>query len=425
MRKVLTVILGGAATISMTVGAVAQEQVQPPPPPPIFQDPNPNVSVLERTRPDYNPLGIRARSFLIFPSIGLLGEYDDNVRATDNDEEDDYSLSVVPRIAARSQWSRHELNVITFGDFAFFANDSDNNYQDFGIESEGLLEINSRNTLVANAGIQREHDDRDDPDEINEDDVTEFWNAEAGASYRYSFNRFFVQPGGFAQRLDYQEAGDVSNSERDRSLYGGNFRFGYTVTPRLDVFTQATYIRSVRDTSDAGGRSNDNTRYIGTVGTNIDITGVIFGEAQIGYEYIEFDDDEFDSEQNPFAEAGITWNVTQLTSLLFSGSASQEDTNVTVDGEEASSRLEQDVGIEVQHELLRNVILEANGIYERDDFQGVDRTDNTFRTGFGVTYLLNRNLSLIANYNYSNRNSDVDSAEFSRNIFRVGINARL
>lgn len=429
MNKVLTVFLGGAAVISLAVGAQAQEQVQqqiqPLAPAPTVDDPDPNRPVLDRARPEYNPLGIRARSFLIFPSIGLLGEYDDNVRATDGDEEDDYSISVLPRITARSQWSRHELNVSTFGDFAFFADDSNNNYQDFGIETDGQLEINRANTLNATAGVQRDHDDRDDPDDADVNDVTQFWDSNAGVNYRYSFNRFFVQPGADVRRLSYEEAGDASNNERDRTLYAGALRLGVELSPRFDVFTQGRVVRSVRDGADNNGVKRDNTRYIASVGTDVDITGLIFGEAQVGYEFVEFDESDLDSEQNPFAAVGITWNVTQLTSLLFDVDVAQEDTNVTVDGEDASTRLEQNFGVEVQHELLRNVILEANGRYERDDFQGVDRTDNTFRAGFGATYLINRYLSLIANYNHSRRNSDENDNEFSRNVVRVGINARL
>ena len=48
----------------------------------------------------------------------------------------------------------------------------------------------------------------------------------------------------------------------------------------------------------------------------------------------------------------------------------------------------------VDHELLRNLLLNANAGYENDFFQGVSRTDAVFSAGAGIRYLLNRNLYL-------------------------------
>ena len=51
--------------------------------------------------------------------------------------------------------------------------------------------------------------------------------------------------------------------------------------------------------------------------------------------------------------------------------------------------------------------------------------DNIFWAGAGVSYLLNRNLSLDAKYRFTKRDSDDDEVEFDRNIVLVGITARL
>jgi uncharacterized protein (PEP-CTERM system associated) len=81
--------------------------------------------------------------------------------------------------------------------------------------------------------------------------------------------------------------------------------------------------------------------------------------------------------------------------------------------------------LEVNHELLRNVLLNGNVGYIRDDFEGVDRTDNTLRAGAGVSYLLNRHLSLDAKYDFSTRDSDENDEEYTRNRFLVGITGKL
>ena len=66
--------LAFAGTVCAPLLAGAQQQQS--------DDPDPNITVVERPRPELDPLGIRAGSFFIFPSISLSGTYDSNVLAT-------------------------------------------------------------------------------------------------------------------------------------------------------------------------------------------------------------------------------------------------------------------------------------------------------------------------------------------------------
>jgi hypothetical protein len=70
-------------------------------------EPERNVKVQDRPRPDYDPIGIRAGSFFFYPSVGLQGLYDSNVLAVDDDEEDDLAAILTPRLQVKSNFSRH------------------------------------------------------------------------------------------------------------------------------------------------------------------------------------------------------------------------------------------------------------------------------------------------------------------------------
>jgi hypothetical protein len=63
--------------------------------------------------------------------------------------------------------------------------------------------------------------------------------------------------------------------------------------------------------------------------------------------------------------------------------------------------------------------------FTRDDFRGIDRTDNTYRARLGARYLLNRNLSVDVGYDFATRDSDVNGADYDRHIVRLGLIARL
>ena len=58
----------------------------------------------------------------------------------------------------------------------------------------------------------------------------------------------------------------------------------------------------------------------------------------------------------------------------------------------ASSVQDTGVGLQVDHELLRNLILSASADYDRSEFDDIGRTDDTIALGADAKYLLNRRL---------------------------------
>ena len=79
MPRLLALVAGAIASL-LAYGAHSQE-------------PDPNVPVTARPRPDFDALGIRAGGFLIFPSVTVDGQYNDNVFATDENEEEDFNVT--------------------------------------------------------------------------------------------------------------------------------------------------------------------------------------------------------------------------------------------------------------------------------------------------------------------------------------------
>jgi hypothetical protein len=368
----------------------------------------------------FEPLGIRARAFLIYPSLTASGTYDDNVFATKNDTEDDFIFTLRPEVRAESQWSRHSLAASAFGEFGFYAEEDDSNYEDFGGALDGRLDVTRDSATFGRLSVQRLSEDRESADDTGNADVTQYWDTEARLRHRHSFARLFVQPSVFARRIGFENAGDVSNADRDRNIYGGGFRAGVTVSPAINVFGEVN--ADVIQYDDAG-EINDSNGYDARAGVEVDISRLVIGEASLGYAYRQ--NDNFENEGGLAGDIGITWNPTQLTSVDFVGRAGFDETTVTFEDDRSSGNLATGIGATVNHELRRNIRLNANAEYQRDDFQGTNRVDDTFRVGAGVSYLLNRNLSVDASYRFDTRSSDAEAEEFDRNIFRIGVTARL
>jgi hypothetical protein len=368
----------------------------------------------------YAPLGIRSGAFLIFPSLSTGVTYDDNVFATNDDEDDDFFLNVRPEVRAESQWSRHSLVASAFGDFGFYKDNDDNNYEDFGAALAGQLDVLRNSRTTGTLGISRLSEDREDADDAGQDDVTQYWQSEVRVAHRHEFVRFFVQPSLFAARYNYESAGNISNAERDYNSFGGGFRAGVTLSPRINVFGE---VNSDLVRYDDAGDDDDSNGADVRAGVEVDFTRLVVGEASLGYAYRQYD--EFENEGGLAGDLGITWTPTQLTTVDFVGSAGFEESTVVFEGDRASGSLSTGIGVIVNHDLRRNIRLNASARYDRDEFQGTDRVDDTFRLGAGVSYLLNRNLSVDATYRFDTRDSDADNEEFDRNIFRIGLTARL
>jgi hypothetical protein len=419
MRKLIWGSAAAIAALGLTLADFAAAQ-----------EPDPNVPVNRRPRPDYDPLGMRAGAFLIYPELAVEGGYDSNVFARKDDVEDDILGIVAPRLTAASQWSRHSLQLDAGAEAAFYRDFSDNNYQDFDAGALGRLDITRDDTLTGRLRFGRGHEGRDDPEDEGEeiqDDLTQFYDSTLGLTYRHDFNRVYAALRGDVRRLDYEDSGDINEDDRDHNRYLTGLRVGYRVSPRFDLFADAAYRWVDYDvTPNDAGDDRNNQGYVLRVGSGIDITSILFGEVYVGYTSVEYDDDDLDSVSAPAAGGELTWNVTALTSLIFGLEGQIKETTVTdEDGDEASGRLNTDASIEVWHELLRNVLLNGYVQYLRDDFEGISRTDDTYRAGAGVRYFLNRRLSLDGGYSFSTRESDVSDREYDRHQIRLGITAQL
>lgn len=389
-------------------------------------EPQQDDSVLTRDRPEFDALGIRAGSFLLFPSLTGSVRYDDNIFADADDEEDDIIYGILPALEAQSQWSRHSLALRADVDAGIYTDNDDSNYVDYGISALSRIDVVGQSAFRISGFARHDHEERDSQDEAGDEDVTELFDARLNVNYRHVFNRFFVQPGVDVRRRDFDDVGDVNNDDRDRWKYRGDLRLGYAVRPGLAVFGLGE-VNAVRydDTPDDGGVKRDSEGGRIGAGFEIDLTGKIVGEFDIGYSVQEYDDDQLDDFSGPTAGGQLTWNVTPLTAIIGGLRADVEETTVTDGAERASSKLATEATVNVVHELRRNILLRGGVGYQNDDFEGINREDDTFDGTVGASYLLNRNLSIDLDYDFTNRDSDDDDSEFTRNVIMLGLRAQL
>lgn len=375
----------------------------------------------------YDPLGIRAGAFRIFPGTDASISYDDNVYATNGNTRSDFVAVVGPSIEVESDFSRHAVGFEVFSRVGRYFQETKEDYWDYGIDGTGRLDITRNNNLQGFFNVSRLHDARDDP----EDDATiaesvrpvRYMNYDGTLSYNHLFNRINFRLTGDFNRKDYRQgAGTADQNERDRNIYTGLARVGYIVSPRITTFVEGLYEVTRRDVHrDSNGLERDSNGWGARAGVDVNFTDLLFGEAFGGYRREYFDDSAFDTESGFNFGLNLTWLPTLLTTVTLTGQRDFEPTN----NDDASANFQTTVGLRVDHELLRNVLIGAEAGYVRDDFENTNETENRFDVGADVTYLINRHFSVGAAYGFTKRDADDEDSEFDRNLFTLTVRAQL
>ena len=398
---------------SWSVGAMAQE-------------PREGESVFQRARPDYDPLGVRAGSFVIFPQIEIGESYDDNIFADKNDEDDDFITVVAPQATAESDWGRHALNLSAGALAGFYLDHNDEDYIDGFATADGRLDVVRGTQLLGGLGWRHLHEDRGSPDSpTNAKEPVEYENLFASVGAVRSLGRISARIDGILDRLEFHDVdanggGHIEEDDRDRTQYSLIGRVGYEYLPNTDAFVQVTGRFREYDELNAAGEDRSSQGYAAVVGTELNFTPKVTGEVFAGYQYTTYDDEAFDDVASPALGGNVLWNVTGLTSIRGFAEGSIEETTQA----DASSYLAVRIGGSVEHELRRNILLGAGLTFGRDDYEGISRTDDVFIGLLSARYLINRNFYARAAFTHTTRTSDTDD-EYSRNVILLTLGAQL
>ena len=121
----------------------------------IAQELRRGAGVLDRPKPELDPLGVRAGGFLIFPKVELGTTYDDNVFATENNKEGDFLFQVLPTVTVESDFNRHLLRFSAGADVARYVDNTSENYIDYFFTGGGRYDVTGDASLSTNVAYRR------------------------------------------------------------------------------------------------------------------------------------------------------------------------------------------------------------------------------------------------------------------------------
>lgn len=386
------------------------------------------MSVLDRDRPEYDPLGIQLGSFTLYPSVeGGIG-YDDNVFNVDSGKIDDAFYLLSSQLNLRSDWGLHALNLDFRTNSIFYDSESGEDHTDIRAAVDGRLDVTRGTTIVIEGHYDRRAEERGSPDLPGFADEPTRYSVYGGTvTVNQSFNRLTVSAGGAIDRFDYRDTplvggGTFNNDDRDRDVFGAFAKLAFEFSPGYGMFVRGTWNDREYDSmvDDLGfERDSHGQEIVG--GVQFEVTRLLVGDIYGGYLWQYYDDPAFEDIKGVSFGAGLEWYTSPLTTVRLDARTTVEETTLPA----ATGYKAQSVRLGLDHELFPNLIVTASGAYQINDYKSITREDKLWSAGAKARYLLNRNLEIDLAYKYINRSTNAIGQDYVTNVIELRLIGKL
>jgi hypothetical protein len=387
--------------------------------------------VPSRLRPEYEPLGVRAGSFIIRPEITESLGYDSNPGGLTKARGSGVWESR-GALAANSDWGRNSLGGLLTFDNETYWNQSSQSQTNWTASGGGTYDIDRDNQVSLAASHQYLHTS---PNSINSAGLTTplpFNFDDFRASYttrfaRYSFTpyveyslyRYGSVPGATSVGtfgVPGSATGSQSFQNTDVLNYGVTSRYEFSPNRDAVVDLRGTNVRYTEPQENIFGPPRNGNAVTALAGIEYVSSAVWTYRVLVGYEQREFASPQYKSHGAPVGEASVFWTPEPRDTVTFRfvrGIEDASETN-TPGYVYTGSRLAWD------HEYLRNVLFGLYGGFERAAYLQSNNVQTIYEVGGSATYLINRNLRLIGSYLYTNQQTNYN-ANYNANLVLVSL----
>jgi hypothetical protein len=362
----------------------------------------PGVTVASRERPNFDPTGLRAGSFVLHPQLDEGFGYDSNVFGSGAKSPGSWLVGTHPSLLVGSDWSRDSLGAYVGVNDQRYLDQPKQSYTDWTALLGGTLSV-GRDQLTLSAAHFDLHQARTDLDALPSDTPIAYHVNDVRVSYLIDLGRLSVTPSLAFTTYNYDSTTifgvPSSQAYRDRDVLQGAVTTRYQLEPQRDLLL-VTRALGVNYTSPQPGQPTRNsTGYEVLVGLADQAGAVWQYQVLAGWEVRAFAAPQYATHQAPIAEAAVTWNpsgVTTLTAKLTRGieDAAQEGiAGYTYTG----------ARLVVDHEARRDLLLQGYvGLQYADYLQGGGHAGG-YSLGGSATWLMNRNVRLSATYDFTDQ----------------------
>ncbi len=350
--------------------------------------------------------------------------YDDNVyRTLDRFEESDTIFVIEPELSWKTQRGKHLFDLSYEGEYAFYSDVTDLNYDDHDLKAHALLDHSYRLNTEYTLGYRRDHDRPGQTDALSIPiGEVDKWR-DAYGDFKISYGRSDSK-GQIVGQLNYHQRRYTNNNQefRDYNLVNLIGTFYYRVAPKTRLLFEFDFSDYDFQKYDLLGTNQSNREYRYLTGVTWEATAKTTGIFKIGYRDKNYDYDNFGDLTGLALWLDGIWQPNTYTKVTFR--ASQDTQNSAQRFSNGYIRRYLRGGIE--HGITPRTLLTARAQYGNDTFEGpFNREDDRWYVRLGATHSLRRWLDVSVEYRYEKRDSTLDIYDFDANVFMISANTRL
>ena len=379
-----------------------------------------DTPVKTRLHEGYEPVGVRAGTWMFIPSLTIGGLYTSNAFATPTNKQSDIALQVRPMLRAYTLWEGNSLELQADAQSETYKRNPRLDSLDASFKGRGKFEIGHDAAILTNFRVAQLHDAVGSlTSPAGAVEPTPYTYILGDATYWKRFNRLSVSTGARIESYDYgstraQYGSIIDQSSRDGQIYTGHGRVEYVFTPSFGIFGAVEgNRRELRGTPD---RPLSSEGYRALAGVSFELSRLIWGEVGFGYADQQFDSPAIGPVTGPAYRAQLVWRPTRTVDVKFKA---ESIITQAVDTDATGIRAD-NLQMSVDYEFRRNVIFSLGLIYEKDQFIGLTRKDNVYATLAEVRYLLNRHWTVSLRHQYTNRDSNIPTSTYDKH--EIGLN---
>jgi hypothetical protein len=404
----------------IVTGSAPPDNVRVTPEPPVAA-----VTPSRRPPPDTDPfaaLGIRAGSFIIYPSVSTGVGYTTNAAAAAGGKGSGF-LAIAPELLIKSDWARHEATLAFRGSFQKFLDGSINDVPTAEVAATGRIDLPDSWTVDLDGTYHYSREAFSDPSfPAGADRAPDVNDFNASTTLNGSVGRTQVTIAGDVERTLYADAHAgavvIDQGDRDTTLYGGRFRIGYELTPALTPFVEAEATRRVYDRRlDHNGIARASRGVALRGGVAFASGPVLSGDIAIGARRETFDDPALAGLRSLTVDGSLVWSPTPLVTVT-----THLATLVNPSTNPASSgSIVYDASVNVAYAYRQNLTFDLTAGADHEHFEGIGSVHRTYRAGAGLTWKINRSLQLTGTYEHEWLVASDPAADYTSDSVRVDL----
>lgn len=394
----------GTLAFSST-GALAQSTIAP---------------LVEGDDPEYDVDPIPVGPLLLSPEVVASATYDDNVIASpDGSEVEDVEFIVRPELTARVGDQTVRFELAGYGEFSRFADFTSENSDTYGVRGDFTYSPSATTLVSVDGGYARVKENRGDPEarDLAGPGPRLLDSTFAGIQLRRTGGRVLL-----ALEANYEDLDALSpvDDDRDFETYAGRATAGYRISgPIYATVTGFVSARDFRLEATLTDPDRDATTYGGQVGLDFVESDRLRGRARLGVFRFDPSDVTLEARTGFSADVSISYLPTQRTALILEVFAG----DVATFRQGALARTDTRVSLTGQFEIRHNLYARTGVRWFQNRFVGSGIEEEIFGSDVALEFLAGRGVSLIAQLEGRQRNSDDPTQEFER--FRGSVAARI